>query len=338
MFNWGKTSHDESAEAVGGALSQEESDVALRLRLFKQCPSYAHPRGGFGVFFPSPFAVRTLWNYQIELKYVAEAERRRKRDLPAETFKEFLEKERPGNEYPVLLGTVILTIAGIFMVDIDRSRGHLYYQVLTQMLKHPSCVHLLLSIFGLIASGFYLEGRHGSAKVAGVSLCATSAAVALGFALDPNRRVYMSITLAHALLGMNWADMWVSWGMFSEIGPLLSGKLNYESDTFPAYALAQAFHMTMLLFLEGWPFTLEILGRPEWLGNASANLFSLCFGFFFALPFLSNMTDSVVFGNQPEWTEYFRQRRLCMWGLMVPFASATLFVTIVDITEKVAKH
>ena len=101
MFNWGKTPHDESAEAVGGALSQEESDVALRLRLFKQCPtySYAHPRAGFGVFFPSPFAVRTLWNYQMELKYVAEAERRRKQDLPTETFKEFLEKERTGDEY-----------------------------------------------------------------------------------------------------------------------------------------------------------------------------------------------------------------------------------------------
>ena len=150
------------------------------------------------------------------------------------------------------------------MLDTDYSRGYLHYQVLTQMLKHPSCAHLLLSIFGLISTGFYLEGRHESAKVAGVSPCATSAAVALGFTFDPNRRVYMSITLAHALLGMNWADMWVSWGMFSEIGPLLSGKLNFDSDLFPVYALVQAFHMTILLFLEGWLLALWPCALPPW--------------------------------------------------------------------------
>ena len=141
MFNWIKTFHDESAGAMGEGLSQEESDVALRLEMFKK---QFRPKRGFFAFHPSPFAVRTLWNYQNELKYVAEAEWRRKKDLPAETFEEFLERKRPGNKYPLLLGTVILTLVVIFMVDTDYSRGHYYNQALMQLGCFSICVRAWL--------------------------------------------------------------------------------------------------------------------------------------------------------------------------------------------------
>lgn len=290
MFNRAKLSHDEPAEDVAEVLSIDESDVNLRLKQFQQW--LCHTRQGKEIsivleLLPSPFAVRSLWNQQIGLDYVAEAERRRKKGLPAETCKEYLEKSRSESAYPILLSFVILIIVGFFVMDIEWApRGEAAFwsqeipcsqlikklatnvglhQKLSQTLKHPSCAHLLLSIFGLIATGYYLEGRHGSTKVAGVSVFATSAAVALGFMFDSNRSAYMSITLSHTLLGMNWADMWISWGMLIEITSLtnhLSPRKGSKQLTNEELCNFQFGHMIMLTNLEILPLTCEMISRP----------------------------------------------------------------------------
>lgn len=338
----------ESSDAAMVEMSVERKDISVRLNLFFCClyglcnePMYDED---FLITTPvvfSFFAIKKLNFRESQMIWVAQAEKRRTMDMPPESFESFLKRKLSQEEsyFPMFTATFALLISIAFMVDIglngrnetpvqscilERLRANQeWYRLLTNGLMQSKFQELVLTILWFLVCGVYLEFRHGSTKIAFLSIFATSVSIIVNFAvaLDSKNVGCWSVSLgwsvAHVLTGMNYADIWINWDMLNIALDKDSRALNSQLHLI-CFAVGEISPIVGTNFgiflLGGLPEIAEFenLGNYCLNQNAPGNLAGLFYGFCFALPLFRHMRSSNNVIGTPSRAYCHRLRVVCM--------------------------
>ena len=324
-------------------MSVERKDISERLYLFFFC-CYKEPMYEEDFMIRTPifsfFAINKLNFRESQMIWVAQAEKRRTMDMPPESFESFLKRKRSQEEsyFPMFTATFALLISIVFMVDIglngwnetpvqscilERLRANQeWYRLLTNVLMQSKFQELVLTILWFLVCGVYLEVRHGSTKIAFLSILATSVSIIVDFAVAPDSKnvgcwsVSLGWSVAHVLTGMNYADIWINWDMLNialdKDGSAFNSKLSLIC--FAVYELSPIVGTNFGIFLLGGRKFAEFknLGNYCLSQNAPGNLAGLFYGFCFALPLFRHMRRSNNVIGTPSLAYCHRLRVVCM--------------------------
>ena len=337
----------ESSDPVMFNMSVERADRRMRARNFLvDCYSEENIFSSF--YLLSSFMASGYLNLmESQMIWAAQAEKRRTMDMPPEAFELYIKRKKTKERscLPAFTAIFAFVIFVIFTIDIgwnvwdqmprEMSRilvhveknniekvdaGWEWRQLLTRVLVHSNFRELVCSTLWSLVCSVFLEARHGSTKVALLSILATAASILIEFAVVPDTKrnvgcwcVATGWRVAHVLTGMNYADIWIHWDLLN---------LPFHGNMLLYFGLCELIHIVNVNVILLLPPAL----KSSCLSQNSPGLWNLAgifYGFCFALPFSRHIRSSNVIGH--PGLAYFRRMRVVCVVLNTTAIASLLF-------------